>query len=185
MKIKLKILFKLMQKISLILALNIFICILFRLAIHNSNHDLVCTSSKDSSSTENPSPINFALVFKYGFLLLALLAMPFVFFKIIIVPAILLIGLKAATLLNSFLLASLLYHFKFWKQNQNNNPNNDMNNGVNQGSNQGANKGSNQGSKSGLESGSTVGSNGGSTTGNRIGFNIGIPDNNSDKYKLV
>lgn len=95
-----------------------------RLALSSlSSSDLSCTRRGDYSSTKvstndhTTSGLTFALLFKYALMLLAALALPLIFFKLFILPMTILFGLKAATLLNSFLLGSLLYKYKYWKPN--------------------------------------------------------------------
>lgn len=93
-----------------------------RLSVHSSSSDLVCTRRGDYGSHkvavndhDSSSSLTFALILKYGLILMAALALPLILFKLVFLPLAILFGLKAATLLNSFLLGSLLYKYKFWK----------------------------------------------------------------------
>ncbi|XP_055325552.1 uncharacterized protein LOC129579469 [Sitodiplosis mosellana] len=82
--------------------------------------DLVCTRRGDHSQTkitvsDHNTGLTVALLIKYGFVLLAALALPVILFKVFVLPFKILLGLKAISLLNSLLLGSLLLKYKFSK----------------------------------------------------------------------
>lgn len=83
--------------------------------------DIVCTrrgdysTTKVASTSDHSTGLTMAILFKYGLMLLAALALPFVFFKLFVLPMAVLFALKKISLLNSVLLGSLLFKHKFWK----------------------------------------------------------------------
>lgn len=101
--------------------LPLFFC---RWAVVNSpgypSSDLVCTRRGDTQTRvtvtdHHPSGLTIALIIKYGLLVLAAFTLPIIIFKLFIIPFKILLGLKAISLLNSVLLGSILYKYKFSK----------------------------------------------------------------------
>lgn len=94
------------------------------------SNDLVCTRRGESQTRITVSDhgnsnwaVSAALLVKYGLMVLAALAFPFLIFKLFILPFKLLIGLKAMSFINSLLLGTLLYKFQDQSENNNNNYN--------------------------------------------------------------
>lgn len=85
--------------------------------------EIVCTRRGDYSTStkvteihDNPqqnSHLTVAIAFKYGLLLLAALLLPVILFKMFILPMAILTSLKMISLVNSFLLGSLLLKYKW------------------------------------------------------------------------
>lgn len=101
-----------------------FLYFLFSWAIapvYPSGNDLVCQRQRDAAThitvTDHATTagISIALIVKWALLVLAALALPVFIFKVFIIPFKVLLGLKAISLVNSLLLAALLFKAKFSK----------------------------------------------------------------------
>lgn len=81
---------------------------------------------------KDKQPLQTLSILKYGLIGIGLLSLPFLVFKMLILPLKILIGLKAISMANSFLLATLLYKYVNQQQQidimQNNNENMNSNN---------------------------------------------------------
>lgn len=91
-------------------------------------------SYQSTLTIKDKQPLKTISILKYGLIGLGLLSLPFLVFKMLILPLKILIGLKAISMANSVLLATLLYKFVNQQQQidvlQNSNENMNDNNMV-------------------------------------------------------
>lgn len=73
------------------------------------------TPTKIARTIDNSHGLSLAIFLKYSLILMAALALPFVFFKFYVLPLAMLFILKKLSLLHTILLGSLLLKPKHWK----------------------------------------------------------------------